>query len=211
MVALMRLLVGAALVGGDTLRSRLHQWEASLPATTPPTPAPGGMASGLVRHMVLGMVFETEKRLGRGLSTAAHRSGVATRFFLGALTRTLQWEPLEPLRLRVDDLLIQWMDTAKRWTASGELEEAQARLMARKALPGVIDEVLDVMTKNPEVRALVEEQGAGLADAAVNEVRERTVSADILAERLVHGLLRRPAGTGPLQPPAQPPQEPKPR
>jgi hypothetical protein len=203
-LALMRLLVGAALVGTDTLRSRLRQWEAAVPASPPPTETPPGMAAGLVRHVVLGMMFETEQRVGRRLSTAARRSGVATRFLLAAMARTLQWEPLEPLRLRVDDLLMQWMETLRRWTASGELEEEQARWLARKALPGVIDEALDVLTKNPEVRALVEEQGISLAGTAVNEVRERTISADVLAERLVHGLLRRPVESG--SPPSAPPR-----
>ena len=195
-LALMRLLVGAALVGGETLRARLRQWEAALPTSAPPKEASSGMVSGLVRHAMLGMLFETEQRVGRGLSTAAYRSGVATRFLLAAAARTLQWEPLEPLRLRVDEMLIEWMETVRRWTAAGELEEEQARWLARKAIPGAIDEALDVLTKNPEVRALVEEQGVSMAGAAVNEVRERTISADVLAERLVHGLLRRPVENG---------------
>jgi hypothetical protein len=203
-LALMRLLVGAALVGGETLRSRLRQWEAAVPASAPPTQVPPGMTAGLVRHAVLGMLFETEQWVGRGLSRTARRSGVATRFLLAAMARTLQWEPLGPVRLRVDELLMQWMETVRRWTASGELEEEQARWLARKALPGVLDEFFDVLTKNPEVRALVEEQSVGLAGAAVNEVRGRTVSADVLAERLVHGLLRRPVEAG--SPPPAPPR-----
>jgi hypothetical protein len=203
-LALMRLLVGAALVGGETLRARLRQWESELPTSAPANEMPPGTVRGLVRHAMLGMLFETEQRVGRGLSTAAYRSGVATRFLLGAMARTLQWEPLDPVRWRVDDLLTQGMETVRRWTAAGELEEEQARWLARKALPGALDEFLDVLTKNPEVRALVEEQSVGLAGAAVNEVRERTVSADVLAERLVHGLLRRPVENG--SPPPTPPR-----
>jgi hypothetical protein len=66
----------------------------------------------------------------------------------------------------------------------------------------VIDEVLDYMAKNPEVRQLIEQQGMSMADTAVGEVRERTATADMWIERIARSLLHRPASEETTQPAA---------
>ncbi len=66
--------------------------------------------------------------------------------------------------------------------------------MARLASSGVVDEMLDYMARNPEVRQMIEQQASGMADVAVGEVRGRAQTADLWIERLAHRALRRPLG-----------------
>jgi hypothetical protein len=87
------------------------------------------------------------------------------------------------------------------------MEEQQSRQMAQEAVVGVIDELLDYMARNPEVRQLIEQQGMSMADSAVGEVRERTATADMWIERIARSLLHRPASeetapTAAISPPA---------
>jgi hypothetical protein len=56
------------------------------------------------------------------------------------------------------------------------------------------------MSRNPEVRELIAQQSMGMADSAVDEVRERSASADQWIERLAHSLLHRPMGEKPAKP-----------
>jgi hypothetical protein len=91
----------------------------------------------------------------------------------------------------VDNALFEWQVTVDRWVALGTREEHEARLLARQAVPGLFEEVVDLLTKNPELRALVLRESTSLTNSAVQEVRERVGTADALVERLVHGIMRR--------------------
>lgn len=216
--ALLRLLVGGALVGMDELRIHLERWQeaAQAPAQTVHqttrtaqtilTPPPRTTSDAL-RYTLVGMLFETETRMRRGFASMAARfsrfsrlSG-ETNLFYTTLRSDWHRTPFDPLRVRLDDMRFRAMETVDRWADRGWVEEQQSRRMARQATTGVIDELLDYMAQNPEVRHLIEEQGMGMAETAVDEVRERTASADMWIERVAHNLLHRPV-SGPLAKPA---------
>ena len=224
--ALLRLLVGGALVGMDELRIRLERWQEATQAsaqtvqqttrTTRTTRTmPPRTASDALRYTLVGMLFETETRMRRGFATMAARfsrfsrlSGEANIFYT---TLGSDWHrtPFDPLRERLDDMRFRAMETVDRWADRGWAEEQQGRRMAQQATAGVIDELLDYMAQNPEVRHLIEEQGMGMAETAVDEVRERTASADMWIERIAHNLLHRPV-SGPLARPADGAETPAP-
>lgn len=209
--ALLRLMVGAVLVGEDELRIRLREWETNTRSTA--QAAPARTASDVLRSSFVGMLFETETRMRRGFSTLLERLAFLSdeaNLFYTRLTPYLRQTPLDPLRMRLDDILFLAMVTLDRWTERGWIEEQQGRRMARQGTVGMIDELLDYMAHNPEVRRLIEQQGISMADTAVDEVRERTAAADMWLERLAHSLLRRqtgdkaakPAGSVEASPPA---------
>ena len=222
--ALLRLLVGGALVGMDELRIRLERWQEATQASAQTTrqtihqtmrTMPPRTTSDALRYTLVGMLFETETRMRRGFATMAARfsrfsrlSGEANLFYT---TLGSDWHqtPFDPLRERLDEMRFRAMETVDRWADRGWVEEQQGRRMARQAAAGVIDELLDYMAQNPEVRHLIEEQGMGMAETAVDEVRERTASADMWIERIAHNLLHRPV-SGPLAKPADGAETPAP-
>jgi len=97
--------------------------------------------------------------------------------------------------------------TLDRWADRGRMEEQQSRDMTQEAVVSVIDELLDYMAQNPEVRELIEQQGMSMAETAVDEVRERSATADMWIERVARGLLHRPASENTAQPAAIPSPE----
>ena len=202
--ALLRLLVGVLLVGTDEVRSRVERWEASAVSARPsealqtmrdtPRYVP---VSESVRRAFVGMLFDTETRTRRRLSALAGRlarfSATAESVFTTRFEPAIRQTPLNPVLVRLDEALFTAMDTLERWSVRGEFEEQQGRLLARYALASTLDELLDYMSRNPEVRALIERQGASMAGDAIDEVRDRTASADTRFERFAHSLLHRPA------------------
>lgn len=195
--ALLRLLVGGMLVGADQLRERLRQWEEAARAIPLAQTAPPQAASPSLRHALVGMAFETETRLRRGVSRLLTRAvGVADDANLAytRLTLSARGTPLDRVRGRLDELLFMALTEVDRWSARGAREEQQGRRMAGQATVSVLDELLDYMAHNPEVRHLIEQQGVSLAGEALGEARARTESADQWIERLAHRLLHRPLG-----------------
>ncbi|MGZ3581595.1 MAG: hypothetical protein ACXWQR_09500 [Ktedonobacterales bacterium] len=202
--AVLRLLIGGLLVGADELRLRLRQWEAtahSAPSATVQQTVPQSLrhapAPASLRYAFIGMLFETETRMRQQLSTVLTRlarlSEETEYLYVTTVEPALSQTPLDPVLMRLDEMLFKAGAAVDRWTARGWLEEQQSRGMARQASVSVVDELIDYMARNPEVRELIEQQGVSMAGEAVDEVRERTASADMWVERLTRSLLRRPA------------------
>lgn len=211
-MALMRLLIGAALEGADELTALLRQWDATV-RTAAPASARTVTAPDPLRLALIGMAFELPRRVRAGFSTMLRLSDEAANTVVDILSPVLQATPLDPVMEYLYGLYCDWSETVDHWTAVGQVEEQRARLMARQALPGVMDRVLEFATTNPEVRALVGQQGTAVAKSAVDEARERVGTADALAERMVLSFLRRPrpvaapsSSPSPTSPAALPPE-----
>jgi hypothetical protein len=206
--ALLRLLIGGALVGARELRLRLEQWQQAIPdaaSTQAVAPRTASPPSDMLRYTLVGMMFETESLMRRRFSIMRRRlaraSHEANRFYATAMS-DMRYTPLDPLRVRLEEMVYRATMTLDRWSDRGWMEEQQSRDMAQEAVVSVIDELLDYMARNPEVRELIEQQGLSMAETAVDEVRERTATADMWIERVARGLLHRPASENPAQPAA---------
>lgn len=219
---LRRLLVGGAINGAEEMISLLRQWEAELellrenpgmPLTTsesdnPPRPfqfsEPPAQESDadLLRYALIGWIAETERRLQGRLKR------------LDRLTRMLhrQLDPwlkpfreswwTAPLRKRAQQWRERGEDELRRWITLGRAEEMHSRDLARLALKRTVDQNIKYLATNPALEELVETQSTSLADEVVEEVRERTVSADTFLEGVARAMLRR-------APRARPPEAPE--
>jgi hypothetical protein len=73
--------------------------------------------------------------------------------------------------------------------------------MAQTAIESTYQETVDTLANDPEIQDLIQTQGIGLAVEVVDELRERSVSADTFLDGFVRALLRRtPRAELPLPP-----------
>lgn len=201
-LALMRLLLGGMLVGTDELRERLRRWELTSRSGAYQAAPPQGSPTRL-RFALVGMAFEAESRMRWRLSRLRARFEQVVDETNGAYTRfayAVRGTPLDDAVRYLDDLVSRASRTVDEWVAHGWIEEQQGRRMAEQATVSVLDELLDYMAHNPEVRRLIEQQGMSMAEATADDVHERMASADQWMERLAHSLLRRPTGEKPAAP-----------
>lgn len=200
--ALLRLMIGGMLVGSDELRYRLRRWdEASRASQTVQEASPRADAAS-PRHALVGLAFEAEMSMRRGLSSMASRVARLAdeaNLFYDRVALSALGTPLEPMWREVDDLFSLAQEAVDRWTARGRREEQRGSRLAEQAVASLLDEVFDYMARNPAVRDLIERQGASMADSAVDEVRGRTAAADQWIERLAHNVLHRATGEGPAK------------
>lgn len=213
--SLTRLAVGGVLLGLDAILERLPEWEEKAEARFEPAQAlaevietapksrgeeraafSGSEADSLTRHALLGLLFELQARFQERPRPVRY----AARLGWG-LARSLDVFGLSaPIQRGFDKLVDRGEREVSRWVKAGHEEERRSRALARAALEGSVDAVLGNVAHNPDVRELVLTQGSGMADEAIEEVRERTVSADMLLDGIIRRLLRRP-------PPEAPPKQ----
>jgi len=204
--SLTRLMIGGAEVGLEELLRLLQVWEAETARLKAEGASPAG--SGLdearetrldrLRYAITGWLLEKEASLVHGAYRAVGPGWRPGRL-LRAATRPLNWSLdlllgsrlAAPFRRRFESLAALGEREAQRWIALGREEEAHNRLLAKVAFDKAVDEYIEYLTQNPEVQELVQKQSSGLANEVIEEVRERTVSADTFLEGLARSLLRR--------------------
>lgn len=200
---LTRFIVGAALLGMDELARRAPEWERQAAQGAAPeedealarvaaqirASAPPG-AEDEMRLALIGWIFETQARL-RSAPDAGHwiQSAASTAFdtatalagqTLGAMFRGRRSAAARPADADV-----------ARWISLGRAEERRSRALAQIALSEIVHEAIGFLAREPALQELVQTQSTTLATEALEEVRERTVSADLLVDRLVGRLFRR--------------------
>jgi hypothetical protein len=216
--AMLRLLLGAALEGSEQFTTRLRLWDRAT-SIPPQESASEETQADWRRYSTLGMMIDAQAYLrdiagdlwdfaDEATYEATCDAFVMATYALERWPLNMFWPWIEQLRADLEEARHDFEETKNHWTAVGRRQETLGRQVARQAVASLADEILDYVAKNPEVRGIVEQQSAGLADAAVSGVRERAMSADAQVERLVRGILRRPRNTRPLEPAIEAPTNP---
>lgn len=196
---LARLLVGSALLGRELAISALqaededHAGEAATrdegPLVAAPSGAPDDEENARARHALIGMLFDTGERAARRGGAALALAGRATRPAGRWAGRS---RLLAPARRRYEALVERGEAQMERWVERGRAEEVRSQALLETALIQTVHTSMDQVVENPKVQELVEEQSVSLAQEVAEELRERVVSLDMLVERLVGRVLRRP-------------------
>lgn len=202
--SLSRLLVGGLLLGVKGMRMKLREWElqasealAESPAIETPTgevlPAPSVPESRLdrARYAAIGMVFDAEHRFKHQVTTLGSQQSVFSKRINPINKRLGSSRLLAPARKHFERLVSRGEQQLDRWIAVGHIEEKRSEQLAKIAFDKTNDMYLAYLAENPEVRDLLQAQSTGLANEMVEEVRERSVSTDMLLEGKVRALLRR--------------------
>lgn len=195
--AIMRLMVGATLEGGDALIARLREWEreAFLGAQQAAT-APTADDRDRLRYAAIGALFLLRERIERDALRWLREGERRAESALERADRLSDWPLLRQIKRPIKSRIIRWREQLREdfeyWVRVGQLEERFSRGISRRAFDTLVDEVITVLADNPELQALVQQQSIGLATEVVDSVREVTVTADSIVEDIVRRILRRP-------------------
>lgn len=205
-LAVVKTLLGGAVEGTAEFARRLERLEAALRASEAGPPGHGEVNStaDVLRYMVFGASLAAADGLRQRAVKWAEASDVFWRVSGSAvapLTRSrLTRRVVGPFDRAFGRLVERGQSQVNAWVELGRANEPTARLLARQAYLEAVDDFIGHLSQNQQLSDLVQEQSVGLATEFVEEVRERTVSADTLAESLVRRILKRPPRTA-LPPP----------
>lgn len=173
--ALVRLLVGAALLGLDGLTARSDNWEAAagIERDAPAPAAAGEIGSGRFRHALIGWLFEAEERLRpRGNPIRWLREVVAYLFgtVFSVIFELLPLPRLGFRRSRGSSAEPTDEDTL-RWIERGALEEQRTRAFAQAAIEDIAHHAILYLARRPAVQgALAELVRSPAMDDAVSHI-----------------------------------------
>jgi hypothetical protein len=205
-LAVVKTLLGGAVEGTAELARRLERLEAQLRASESGPPGPGEVNStaDVVRYMLFGASLAAADGLRQQAVKWAEASDVLIRVTGSTVapwaSNRLTRRVVGPFDRAFGRLVDRGQARVNAWVELGRANEPTARLMARQAYLEAVDDFISHLSQNQQLSDLVQEQSMGLATEFVDEVRERTVSADTLAESIVRRILKRPPRT-PLPPP----------
>ena len=144
-----------------------------------------------MRLATIGLIFDAQDQLEQGSHTLRRAVNLAGRL-AGDLARPLtESKILSPAFNQFEKLVKRGEQQVGYWIELGRAEEKHGRVLAQRAMDETVDGSIKYLTGNQEIRELVETQSASLATEVVEEVRERTVSADTLLEGIARAVLRR--------------------
>ncbi len=207
-----RLAVGGVLVGWDELIARIDEWEVETrnaadsqvephevliigdraETTEYSTAPPPESSARMVRLALVGMLFEAQSRFVNRTTSAIKN---ANRRSNSAVTPVSNWAGDSKLfnraRRRFDALVSRGETVSKRWIEQGRIEDAYSRRLVRTAAQDSFSDSMDQLGQAPALQSLVRKQSAGLTQDALDEVRVRTVSGDLVLEGFFRSILRR--------------------
>lgn len=199
---LIRLVIGIVLIGQDALREQLPIWEAqaqkklaeqestSEKASPDETPVLAPWFPKSWEYRLIGMAFESPKYIQGGISI---------------LLKTNQklWRKTAPLRMPLDwlgisdytskmraDLVDSLRVDLARLEDIGEAEALPSRMLGRVAIQSSYNALIEDLARDPKIKELVQWQSVGITQEIVEEVRERSVSFDLILDQFVRRLLR---------------------
>lgn len=212
--SLTRLVVGGAILGIEELMDRLETWEREIeqepvdviPAETdiydagaePPQSLNNGFQgvqpledSVSAFHVLVGLIFDTQTKVERRLSALGQFERRVSKRLLAPFKPLVRSRLANPTNHRFENLVRRGEKEVARLAEIGKVEEYRSRKLALTATTDTVDSSIDYLADNEELQELITAQGIGLAGEVLEELRERTVSADDFFERLVRGFLRR--------------------
>ena len=190
----LRFLVGGVLEGVDELNRRLKVAQAELKAETAAitTVDPEETELDRLRYALIGAMVQTPEVVHQGLATANRVSRKATDLIAKVTNPLTSSWVMRPARRRYERFVSRGEARYQRLLDRGRAEEQSGRALVRRTTANGIDELLDYLAQKPEIRALVQQQSIGMADEMMGEIRDRSATADALAERIARAILRRP-------------------
>jgi hypothetical protein len=162
-----------------------EEWETVLGRRLEPPP----------RYVLLGFALDTQSRLSRTMGSILRAGDRVVGTIDRAINPVLTSRALSPVRGPFESLVERGEAQVNHWRELGRAEEARSRALAQDAATQLIDTSVHTVGSDPRIQKIVQEivqqQGMGMADEAIEEVRERTVTGDMLLERPVRSILRR--------------------
>lgn len=197
--SVLRLLVGAGVLGADELLKRLKQWEENV-IYEPSQPGQMPLENDFtrLRYAVIGLIFSASKSAIKAANDAVNygnrQTSAGYRMLDDASRLPLIGLLAAPLKRTVDDISRRRDDEVERLIRIGRVEERDGRKLAAVATDELISELLNRIGNDPEVSNIVQNQSADMAGDMLDDFRQGTVKADQKLNQAIRKLLGRPSG-----------------
>lgn len=196
---LTRFVAGALILAAEELANRARRWEQQAPPEG--QLAPGGSPLDeasyleLARYWTLGALAYGRRTGVSALRSALRGPDGMVPSLLSMTDRATSIIFLRPLRGPMKNAIRHAQNTSRDWIAEGWREEQLSRWIAQNGVPEILDDIIEVISRNPELAELVRkqlsQQSASVASSVIESGRKLSSIGDDVAENFARRLLRR--------------------
>ena len=209
-----RLGLGIVLLGLDALIVRTRTWEQNVgqpqaathktsqeeaPISSQITKSTSlynksdiSLESSQRQQALIGFIFDFQDRIFRGVSAFHRIEGLADRIISPLISPISKSRLFRPVNNQFNKLASRGQEQVNKWVQIGMAEEIHSRELLITATLSTVDTSIDYLSTNPDVKDLVQSQSTSMINEIIEEIRERTVSADTLVEGIVRAALHLP-------------------
>lgn len=199
--SVLRLLVGAGVLGADELLKRLRQWEEKVVYEPHPSAQmPLEDEFTRLRYAAIGLLFSASKGALKAandmVNYSQRRTSAAYRVLDDAARLPLIGLVAAPVKRALDDATRRRDDEVERLIRIGRVEERDGRKLAAVATDELISELLVRVGNDPEVGNIIQNQSVDMAGDMLDDLRQGTIKADRKLDQTIRRLLGRPPSEG---------------
>jgi len=203
------LAIGGVLVAKEELAARFPDWqrgenEKKIQINKPDrTDKKSVFADPEIQNGLVGVAFALEEKMEHGLQSIDRLTRRSARRTMKILKPVTSSWPGRRFASHIDSLAARGEREIKQFARYGHSQAEESKKVFRTAISSSVDEMIGDLSHNTEIQQLVQTQSASLAEEIVEEIRERTVSADNYLEMIVRNILKRPSRDQLPEPPPQ--------
>ena len=209
-----RLLIGTIGIGLEELSERLKKWEESSKESDHSNysennrehEVPGKEIQNLILHResiksdrfsenlqfaLIGLLIDSQVRIEESSQRLQPIGDTLNRFTRPFFNAVGRFPLISPIRTGYSSLVEKGEDELNRLILLGRIEYERSHQIAETAIDDTFEEAVDYLSTNQEIQELIHSQGVGLAGEVMEEIRERTVSADNFIDGIIRPLLKR--------------------
>ena len=199
--SLTRLTIGGISLGYEALSDHLQKWEYSIDEVsndenTSESETPDLPNSVIVYHEVsgetihypiVGLLLLSNEMVEGALSKLDGASRVLSKKFKKQLYKSRFFDLMDK---NFKKLVSRGTKVVQPISERGEIEYKRSRLLALEAMNDTYQEAINNLSQSEEVQEMIQDHSVGLATEVVEEVRERSVSADNLLDTFAQRLFK---------------------
>jgi hypothetical protein len=165
--SLLRLVVGGVLESSSILLREVRDWEASHPSSQVVVDGsevdPYSLDAAQLRHAAIGLLFRTAQTAFQGAAVVAYGAGSLTRKILSPFKPVLNNPLTRSTGSRYNSLVSRGEQEIGGMVRLGQIEEQRSRQMAQDIFNGVVGQVIQNLSDNPQITVLIQTQVNELA------------------------------------------------
>ena len=141
-----------------------------------------------LKYPAVGLLFHGQNIIREGIRKVDHSSRKVSNTIVDSLSRFSFFTKIDK---RFNDLVSRGNVVLQPLAEKGRMEYKRSRVIAEKAYSDTYQDVLNTLSESEEVQNLIQDQSVGLASEVVEEMRERSVSADDYIDSLLRRILKK--------------------
>jgi hypothetical protein len=208
--AALRLVVGSSLTGKDVFVQRLRKIQA---AQEPVKPViieidENETFRDQLKYLLLGILFETPDLIQRSLESVEHGSSKIIGLISKLVSPITNSWLFSPVKEQVDYAAARGERVIDRLIMKGRIEEQHSRLMLQQqAINDLLNDVVEYVIQDTEVRQIIQEQSINVAGDVVGEFQEQSAAVDTLLEGKLKTIFRKRPPQETVTPPSNQPEK----